>query len=747
MTGLSPQGMFDPRIDGVLGILVSAPAIVRPDTAQDLSLSVKTVGGVPLPTDLITGVVTIIKVRAGVETVVVNAAACIATIGRIFYAYTFPSASWQAADEYKAVFSGQSIKVGSLLQNLPDIRCKGIVYDPAVFTNLNVPAVDSINNILERDVIGNKEDTPAGTSIMAGVKTLSDGVYYDEINGVAGTDWPIGTPEVPSNSEVDTLAIAVARKLKKIYINGTFTLPANTTTRLNFIGQPGDLGGAAAFDFDGFAADYCTFHNLGIVGEDSSPNITQFFNCLIIVYLGPVPTSSARFVDCELGSIMSAGGYIHIVNCVGQSVINLVAASSVYIFGFAGSVSLDGLAAASTDYIYGSGLVLDFAGCTAGEFNIYGDTKILNKQAAIDAGVTINDYTIQQETGQDLVDGIYYDETNGVAGIEYPTGTPGQPSNDEASVVTMLADRKLRKVYVKGQFVLPSGLSNIEFIGYNGPCLMTTGIGYGSSVHLNSKQVNNCVFRSLFLSGSGLSGTKCNCYNCYVGVSGDSLIIADFYNCVISGFGVGTDADDRCFYDCLFYSSTFNFVGLTSPNIRIYGGQGYVSITNSTNASCSVLIYGDSGLTLILAASDTAGNFEVYGNVKIINKQLAVAAGLTLKDYTNLPNDEIPISISSDNTEKTVFDLSVAGFHYTVDSMRLNFTDPVADSYTVKLYQLVNGALVVVDTQTITTPGGYYNLVDLFGLQFLAGSNIKVTVELSVAGPLAVTGSYSYRSA
>jgi hypothetical protein len=117
------------KIPGVLNVEVSAPATVEPDTTEDLSLSIFTVDGIPLAANLTAGVISITRVRAGVEVVIIAAAACAVANGRISYAYTFPSAGadWQAADEYKAVFSGQTVTVGVTVYPLSEIRCKGRV--------------------------------------------------------------------------------------------------------------------------------------------------------------------------------------------------------------------------------------------------------------------------------------------------------------------------------------------------------------------------------------------------------------------------------------------------------------------------------------------------------------------------------------------------------------------------------------------------------------------------------------------
>jgi hypothetical protein len=122
-------------------IEVSYPAAVSPDTVEDLSISITTGLGIPLAADIVPpGTISIIRVRGGVETPIV-ADACAAADGRVYYNYTFPSGSWQANDEYKAVFTGQIIIVAGVPQPLSDIRCKGIIVGtsgPSV-TQQNLP--------------------------------------------------------------------------------------------------------------------------------------------------------------------------------------------------------------------------------------------------------------------------------------------------------------------------------------------------------------------------------------------------------------------------------------------------------------------------------------------------------------------------------------------------------------------------------------------------------------------------------
>jgi len=99
--------------------------------------------------------------------------------------------------------------------------------------------------------------------------------------------------------------------------------------------------------------------------------------------------------------------------------------------------------------------------------------------------------------------------------------------------------------------------------------------------------------------------------------------------------------------------------------------------------------------------------------------------------------------------ETDVLNVAVAGTRYIVRSLRLKCADPGANTVTVRLYELVNDGAIAVQSFDITGAnfGTYLSLMDMFGLPYLAGDNLRVTVQASAAGPYAVTGQYSHATA
>ncbi len=65
----------------------------------------------------------------------------------------------------------------------------------------------------------------------------SDMIYYDSVNGVAGTALPVGTPIMPVNNWADLAVIMAARDIYDVKMAVGSTLTATTATQLHLIGD------------------------------------------------------------------------------------------------------------------------------------------------------------------------------------------------------------------------------------------------------------------------------------------------------------------------------------------------------------------------------------------------------------------------------------------------------------------------------------------------------------------------------
>lgn len=124
------------------------------------------------------------------------------------------------------------------------------------------------------------------------------GVYVDSVNGVSGTDWPIGTPSCPVDNLTDAITIAAARKTTTFQIrdsSGNLVIPA-TMNGYVFVGRScvGFLTGLDQIDLNEQNSNNCTFINLVVKGDANGSEISGQ-NCqLLCTNYG----TASLFKDC-----------------------------------------------------------------------------------------------------------------------------------------------------------------------------------------------------------------------------------------------------------------------------------------------------------------------------------------------------------------------------------------------------------------------------------------------------------------
>jgi len=230
------------------------------------------------------------------------------------------------------------------------------------------------------------------------IATISDGVYINSNAGygVAGTVWPIGTPEFPVSNLANAQTIAVARRQRKLYLTGDFTLVAGLSNYIIIGNSEISIDPIASvrtyIDFNGQAIAYCIFKNCVIddVAGGGSPNETEFDNCYINQINNPAKCVMKK---CRVDAITNPAGTTRLFDCFSGTacaISMLGAAVSVDIYGFKGFMNLSNNNAAGQVDITGNGLSLTIAAsCTAGTINIYGDVEITDNSA----GTTVKNYT------------------------------------------------------------------------------------------------------------------------------------------------------------------------------------------------------------------------------------------------------------------------------------------------------------------------------------------------------------------
>jgi len=392
-------------------------------------------------------------------------------------------------------------------------------------------------------------------------------------------------------------------------------------------------------------------------------------------------------------------------------------------------------------------------------------------------------------------DGLHFNDTEGVAGVAWPTGTAQQPSNDEASILAIaVAAQALgwdaRKISIYGRaaaFVVPSALVGYELIGHGRYSAMDT-------INMNGQDVSTSSFRWLNIIGAMGGVGLSNWYDCYM-VS-PTNINGTLWRCLIQQMSLMAGATIDAYHCGALQGAATITLGTPAP-CNLYGWKGGLVLAGQTGGTTNV--YAEGGL-ITVNVSCNGGIINIYGTAIVVDNS---AVGCTVNDLTE---NDVPIADVATNvqardvignksdaavvvigvvasimayikgillgiaaashafqeqadtavninailaSETDVFDLNVAGTRYIIRNLRLKCANPGADTVTVRLRELVNNVSTIVATFDITAANfaTYFSLMDMFGVQYLAGDDLQVTVQASAAGPYAVTGQYSHATA
>lgn len=117
--------------------------------------------------------------------------------------------------------------------------------------------------------------------------SIAQAVHFDSVNGVTGTNYPVGTAGAPVNNEADLRAICTNRGIRKVVLRNAATILKFTSALvgIDFIGE-GVGGLTPTVDFNGQAIG-CTFNNLRITDTTGSNlvSVSEFVSCGILTVI------------------------------------------------------------------------------------------------------------------------------------------------------------------------------------------------------------------------------------------------------------------------------------------------------------------------------------------------------------------------------------------------------------------------------------------------------------------------------
>jgi len=231
---------------------------------------------------------------------------------------------------------------------------------------------------------------------------------------------------------------------------------------------------------------------------------------------------------------------------------------------------------------------------------------------------------------------VYFNDTDGAAGVAWPVGTADNPSNDEASTLAIAVANGLRKISVYGRaaaFVVPGAMVGYEFTGQGMYSAMDT-------IDLNGQDVATSVFRRLNIIGAmGGVAALASFYDCTMPTP--TNIDGILQRCYIQQMGLAAvavvDADGCC---ALQGPATIT-LGTPAP-CNLYGWKGDLVLAGQTGGTTNV--YAQGGL-ITINVSCNGGSINIYGTAIVIDNS---AVGCTVNDLTE---NDVPAADAATNIQ------------------------------------------------------------------------------------------------
>ena len=215
-------------------------------------------------------------------------------------------------------------------------------------------------------------------------------------------------------------------------------------------------------------------------------------------------------------------------------------------------------------------------------------------------------------------DALWFDDTNGVTGDTIPVGSMISPSNSEANIYGISLRLPIRRIRIRGTFLVPMAMEKYEFIGQ--------GVQNVDKASLNNQDVDNSVFRNLQLFGGKGGISEIRAIECTI--NGVSNFAGMLERCLIFSLTC-RDASNIDLLDCSAYQvgATIN-TGGAPTTLNLFGWKGSLTLTSLTGGT--VNIYA-SGANITIQNTCTGGTINIYGVAKVTDNS---GGGCTVTDYT-----------------------------------------------------------------------------------------------------------------
>lgn len=285
---------------------------------------------------------------------------------------------------YPDIFSHnpQVIVGGAVLAKVVEIlEPYTITFEDGQYAVNLVGANSNIGDRINVNQVSIRSANSAGLQDLTSLQAASFGdgaVALDQVNGIAGTTFPIGTKGKPSNNWQDARVIAEARNLNTIIIIGTATCGAGDDISNMVIVGTNPMLSILSVDTDAITDDvymrelyFTGVLDGGTILRDCVLGDIQYFNGYIE---NCALTSSTIYVNGTGVFLNCAAG----ATCLSNPVIDLTNAAGIAIRHFDGSLELVNKTTDGQCEVGINGMLYIDSSITAGSFEIYGDGWVEN---------------------------------------------------------------------------------------------------------------------------------------------------------------------------------------------------------------------------------------------------------------------------------------------------------------------------------------------------------------------------------
>jgi len=264
------------------------------------------------------------------------------------------------------------------------------------------------------------------------------------------------------------------------------------------------------------------------------------------------------------------------------------------------------------------------------------DAKNLPQVGELKIGQWVDDSLRESYMGEVVIDTV-----NGVAGTDFPTGTPYQPSNNLANALTIAGNIGVRKFKVAGSITLTGALTNWTIEGVAANNLVAI-------VNLGGQNVAGTEFCNVALTGTStgfFTGKCCEFFGTLNGIQGF------FRDCSFLGTITPAANAGIWLFDC-----QSGVAGLSTPvldltnhtttgSVNLRGYSGGIALRNLSSAGFNGSLEFIAG-QVQLEATLTAGTVAIRGITKVTD----LSAGTTIVTEAALARTPIQELILNDST-------------------------------------------------------------------------------------------------